>query len=82
MKREEFNEFKLNIAKHMAEVHHARQGVDGPSEAQLLEVTITGMALNLLEGVMFDLQDTKALQDKLNAMRAEEDEADAEEFGA
>lgn len=82
MKREEFNEFKLNIAKHMAEVHHARQGVDGPSEAQLLEVTITGMALNFLEGIMFDLQDTKALQDKLNAMRAEEGEADAEEFGA
>ena len=80
MKREEFNEFKLNIAKHMAEVHHARQGVDGPSEAQLLEVTITGMALNFLEGIMFDLQDTKALQDKLNTMRHEE--ADAEEFGA
>ena len=80
MTREEFNEFKLNIAKHMAEAHHARQGVDGPSEAQLLEVTITSMALNLLEGVMFDLQDTKALQDKLNTLRHEE--ADAEEFGA
>ena len=80
MTREEFNEFKLNIAKHMAEAHHARQGVDGPSEAQLLEVTITGMALNFLEGVMFDLQDTKALQDKLNTLRHEE--ADAEEFGA
>lgn len=80
MTREEFNEFRLNIAKHMAEAHHARQGVDGPSEAQLLEVTITSMALNFLEDVMFDLQDTKALQDKLNTLRHEE--ADAEEFGA
>lgn len=81
MTRKEFNEFKLNIAKHMAEAHHARQGVDGPSEAQLLEVTITSMALHTLEVIMFDLPETKEIQDKLNELK-DEINADAEEFGA
>lgn len=80
MKKEEFKDFKMKVSMHMAEMHCERCGLGGPSEAQLLEVTLTSMALNLLEGVMFDLQDTKALQDKLNTLRHEE--ADAEEFGA
>jgi hypothetical protein len=80
MKKEEFNEFKLKVSAHMAELHHARQGVDGPSEAQLLEATMVGLALNTLAAFMFDLPEVKEMQDKLNTLRHEE--ADAEEFGA
>lgn len=81
MKKEEFKDFKMKVSMHMAEMHRERCGLGGPSEAQLLEVTLTSMALNALEGIMFDLQEVKEMQDKLNAMK-EETEADDEEFGA
>lgn len=81
MKKEEFKEFKMKVSAHMAELHHDRCGLDGPTEAQLLEVAMTSMALHTLEVIMFDLPETKEIQDKLNELK-DEINADAEEFGA
>ena len=80
MKKEEFKDFRIKVSMHMAELHRKRCGLGGPSEAQLLEVTLTSVALNVLNAIMFDLPEAKELQDKLNTMKHEE--ADAEEFGA